>query len=355
MANIRKWMAEARACEDRGDVQGALSVFRKALVAQEESSGFADLSLHNGLGDLYMRAGRVEDAIKAYETAATQCEEQQLFANGLALCKKILRNAPDHAPVYRRAARLFALSGLHVESQTNYREHARRAIAAGDPEEAVDALRERVDVMADDEAALELADTLSRRGQVDDALAMLRSVRVRREREGTGVVPIVRKIQELQPRLAIDDVPSVPEERALARSPEPRVPDVAASHPDMAAGRAEIAASHIEEVDAEALSRELHAVLSQVEGEDRFRQALPLVEHLIELEPDRFDLLHRKLAYAFAVGDEQAAVDAYLALGECLDRQFTSFRLRSLSTTAENGAITAAVTVERAVELAPGS
>jgi tetratricopeptide (TPR) repeat protein len=295
-----------------------------------------------------MRAGRVEYAITAYETAATQCEEQQLFANGLALCNKILRTAPDHAPVYRRAARLFALSGLHVESQTNYREHARRAIAAGDPEEAVDALRERVDVMADDEAALELADTLSRRGQVDDALAMLRSVRVRREREGTGVVPIVRKIQELQPRLAIDDVPSVPEERAPARSPEPRVPDVAASHPDMAAGR-------IEEVDAEALSRELHAVLSQVEGEDRFRQALPLVEHLIELEPDRFDLLHRKLAYAFAVGDEQAAVDAYLALGECLDRQFTSFRLRSLSTTAENGAITAAVTVERAVELAPGS
>jgi len=341
MANIRKWMAEARACEDRGDVHGALSVFRKALVAQEESSGFADLSLHNGLGDLYMRAGRVEDAIEAYETAATQCEEQQLFANGLALCKKILRNAPDHTPVYRRAGRLFALSGLHVESQTSYREHARRAIAAGDPELAVDALRERVDVMADDEAALALADTLSRRGQVEDALAMLRSVRGRREREGTGVVPIVRKIQELQPRMPLDGVPSVPDELAPAPSPEPPVSDGTASH--------------VEEVDAEALSRELHTVLSQVEGEDRFRQALPLVEHLIDLEPGRFDLLHRKLAYAFAVGDEQAAVDAYLALGECLDRQLTSFKLRSLSTTAESGATTAAVTVERAVELAPGS
>ena len=70
MANIRKWIAEARELEESGDLQGALAAYRKALVAQEETSGFADLSLYNGLGDLFLRAGDTQEAVKAYESAA---------------------------------------------------------------------------------------------------------------------------------------------------------------------------------------------------------------------------------------------------------------------------------------------
>ncbi len=360
MANIRKWIAEARELEESGDLQGALAVYRKALVAQEETSGFADLSLYNGLGDLFLRAGDMDQAVEAYESAAAQCEEQQLFANGIALCKKILRNAPDHLPVYRRLGRLFALSGLDAEAGTNYQEYANRATVAGRPDLALDALREMVEITADEGAAVELADTFVDQGRIDAALEMLRAARDQRERQGRDFVTLLRKIQELQPHATggedaradavVRPTPPVPEEPPPA--PEARAPAVEsppAATPALESG------SSPDEADPGELLRELQRVLSQLDGDDRFRHALPLVEHLLELQPGRFDLLHRKLGYAFALGEEAKAISAYLALGQCLDRQLSSFTLRTLSTATQSGAVTAAVKVEAASEMAPGA
>ncbi|MFV1985894.1 MAG: hypothetical protein ACC682_01320 [Gemmatimonadota bacterium] len=400
MANIRKWIAEAREMEESGDLQGALGAYRKALVAQEETSGFADLSLYNGLGDLFLRAGDMQEAVEAYESAAAQCEEQQLFANGIALCKKILRNAPDHLPVYRRVGRLFALSGLDVEAAASYREYAARATAAGHRDLALEALREMVELTADEGAAVELADTFADRGRVNEALEMLRTARDRRERQGRDFVIVLRKIQELQTRATAGG--DAPAEAVVQTTPTPSVPKVApaatrrvprrplapeappqpsavptsglqgvgdAPQPTDPVGAgpstepAPPAASEstldpgfsLDDADPGALTRELQRVLSQFTGDDRFRHALPLLEHLLDLQPGRFELLHRKLAYAFALGDEARAVSAYLALGQCLDRELHSFTLRTLSTATQSGAVTAAVKVESSSEMAPGS
>ncbi|MDX1395483.1 MAG: tetratricopeptide repeat protein [Gemmatimonadota bacterium] len=372
MANIRRWIAEARDLEDSGDLQGALSVYRKALVAQEETSGFADLSLYNGLGDLYLRAGDTPKAIEAYESAASQCEEQQLYANGIALCKKILRNAPDHVPAYRRAGRLLALSGLDAEAAANFREFAARETAAGRPHEAREALREMVELTADEEAAVDLADQLVASERASDALEMLRAARDRRERQGRDVVVLLRKIQELSSLVRTDDGEERPAEASSPTSAEPARPPSERSEPssrgrssaDRAASDAsgdpgvsgEVDASSenaafepstsLDHADPGAITRELHRVLAEARGEDRFRYALPLVEHLLEFQPGRFELLHRKLAYAFALGDEQATISAYMALGECLDRHLESFTLRTLSTATPSGAVTAALKVE---------
>jgi len=326
MANIRKWIADARELEEEGDLPGALTTYRKALVAQEETSGFADLSLYNGLGDLHLRAGDPSEAVEAYERAAAQCEEQELYANGIALCKKILRNAPGHFATYRRVGRLLALSGLESEARTNIRTYARHLLERGEEEEALAALRELVELTGDEEVAAELADEIVSRGRIDEALEMLRFARDRRKRAGRGFVTLVRKIQELQQRPS-----SV--EAADAGAPSPRAERVDGV------------------VDTDSLTSELNRVLSQLEGDERFRRALPIVEHLLEMQPGRFELLHRKLAYAFALGEEEAAVSAYLALGECLDRELATFQLRSLSTVTPAGAVTAAVSMEPVSDL----
>jgi tetratricopeptide (TPR) repeat protein len=366
MANIRKWIAEARELEESGDLQGALAVYRKALVAQEETSGFADLSLYNGLGDLFLRAGDTQAAIDAYESAAAQCEEQQLFANGIALCKKILRNAPDHTPVYRRVGRLFALSGLDAEAAANYREYATRVTASGRPELALEALREMVELTADEEAAVGLADQLAERNMVNDALTMLRTARERRERHGRDFVTLLRKIQELQPFATPEGDPPAETPAALvAAAPPAPAARSAESRPSVMTPIAPVASATpatppeptlaLDAADTGALTRELHRVLSQVDGDDRFRHALPLIDHLLQLQPGRFELLHRKLAYAFALGEEGLAISAYLALGECLDRQLASFTLRTLSTSTQSGAVTAAVKVESSPDVVPGA
>jgi len=361
MANIRKWIAQARTLEEVGDLQGALATFRKALVAQEETSGFADLSLYNGLGDLYLRFGMVEEAVEAFENAARQCEEQQLYANGIALCKKVLRNAPGHTPTYRRAARLFALSGLEAEARQHLREYASR-LANQDPGDVREARREMVELVADEESAIELAEVLVVEGRTGRAMELLRTTRDRREREGRSVVHLIRKIQELQTRTTSDtsDEAGVRNDGGTALvDRQERPSDAGASDgPARDADPDEVEMSGAEatyEADTASLAQELERVLARFEGAERFRHALPLVEHLLEVHPNRFDLLHRKLAYAFVLGRESVAVEAYLALGECLDRHFGNFSLRTLSTSTPSGAVTAAIKVEPATEMAPGS
>lgn len=348
MANIRKWMAEARNLERKGDLQAAIATYRKALAAQEETSGFADLALINGLGDLYRRAGRHDEALEAYERAAAQCEEEQLYANGIALCKKILRNAPEATAVYRRAGRLYARSGLAADARASYETYMTRLVEEGRDDEVRAARAELAELSGAEDIALELADELAGEGRVDDAVELLRSVKGRRDREGSDTVSLLRRIQELTARDADSAVP-VPPSATPSSAPTSAG---ASSAPRERSGALQPGPG---EVDADSLARELQDVLSRVEGDERFRRALPLIDHLLEIDPGRFDLLHRKLGYAYEVGDEAVVVAAYLALGECLDATLAGFTLRSLSTATESGSVTAAIKVECVADLAPGS
>ncbi len=352
MANIRRWMAEARRAEKSGDLQQALELFRKALAAQEETSGFADLSLYNGLGDLLLRAGRKVDAIGAFEKAVRRCEDQQLYANGIALCKKILRNAPDHIETHQVVGRLLALSGLEEQARASYETYCE--LVNGDGRKRRAALAELVDLTADEIACLDLADELAEAGEPQTALERLRATRARREEQGRDVVSIVRRIQELQaafPELAERPRPGPAARSASRPGPAARPPGGRIQPPGGAAtgggiGPAEGEASH-PDLDVESLTVELQRALAELQGPDRLRRALVIVSQLLELQPDRFDLLHRKLGYAFTLSDESAAIEAYLALGECLERNLKSFSIRTLSTTSsEASEVTSAITVQ---------
>jgi tetratricopeptide (TPR) repeat protein len=394
MANIRRLMAEARRLEESGDLQKAIVLHRQALAVQEETAGFADLSLYNGLGDLYMRSGELTKAIKAFEEAAQHCEDQQLYSNGIAVCKKILRNAPDCVRVYRRVGRLLALSGLEAQALASYRTYCDHMEGEGRPSETLEALSEFVELTAHDETALELAHRMVEKDRGLEALTCLRAVRDKREEQGRDVVALVRRIQELQPRYG------APEEKRSAVSTkatdavkaEASAPALIAPEPGVRPASTEqtVTATSSPDVDANAssseapdeplesmprsnrdtpqptrprdpdpdvatLTHELQDVLSRLEGEQKFRHALPIVEHLLEFDPDRFELLHRKLGYAYALGEEQAAISAYLALGECLDRHLSSFSLRALSTSTPSGSVTTAIKVEERPEVAPTS
>lgn len=367
MANIRRWMAEARRAEESGDLQQALELFRKALAAQEETSGFADLSLYNGLGDLLLRAGRKVDAIEAFEKAVRRCEDQQLYANGIALCKKILRNAPDHIETHQVVGRLLALSGLEEQARASYETYCE--LVNGDGRKRRAALAELVEITADEVACLDLADELAEAGEPQAALERLRATRARREEQGRDVVSIVRRIQELQAefpeeterprpsnagRTAPGSGPAgrqigghAPTQRgAPAEREADRAAEVVGESGDQDPGSTVEDASNAE-VDVESLTIELQRALAELQGDDRLRRALVIVSQLLELQPDRFDLLHRKLGYAFTLSDEAAAIEAYLALGECLERNLKSFSIRTLSTTSsEASEVTSAITVQ---------
>lgn len=367
MAVMINWMAEARRLESSGDIRGAVGIYRKALVKQEETAGFADLSLRNGLGDLYLRAGEMSDALEEYERAAEQCEEQQLYANGIALCKKILRNAPEHLSAFRRVARLSALSGLEAEARLYYTRYRDGLAGLGREGEALECLREIVDAVADEESTLALADAMVAQGEPDQALEILRDVKQRREADARGVVLVIRSIQELQNQLGPAE--SEPDHEAAQEAAQDgiSVHEMSGSReeaPDLEGPPAEgrsvaprgLALGPMSPTEAVSpVLQELQAVMGELEGAERMSRALELIEQLLELRPGNFELLSRKLHYAYVLGDEGAAVSAYLDLGKSLDRGLEGFNLRALSSVGSGGRVTAVVRVEDIPGLAPGS
>ena len=99
--------------------------------------------------------------------------------------------------------------------------------------------------------------------------------------------------------------------------------------------------SGVDEAGVETLARELWKALQHLEGEEKLRQALPIVTQLVELQPGKVELLQRKLAYALELGEEQIAIDAYLGLGAALEARLDAFSLRFLTSSAAEGVTTA--------------
>ncbi|MDX1578131.1 MAG: tetratricopeptide repeat protein, partial [Gemmatimonadota bacterium] len=279
MARLRNWMAEARRLEAAGDLQSASAILRKALAAQEETAGFGDLGVLNALGDLCLRLGQGDEALDWYERAARQCEEQQLYANGIALCKKILRNAPERLEAHRRMARLSALSGLEAEARRHYERYQELATSRGRAGEALEALAEIVEITGVEELTFDLADALIAEGRPREALQALRKARDGREAAGRSVVLILRRIQQLQ--LEIE-----PERPPLESLPPESPPLADGSDPDDVSN------------SLEELHEELTRVLDELDGVRRLRTALDIVDRMLILEPGSFDLLHRKLELA---------------------------------------------------------
>lgn len=346
MRNMRQLVVDARREERHGNLQRAIDLYRKALALQEKTAGSGDLSLYNRLGDLYLRHGDPGSAVKCFEEAVGRYEEQQLYSNAIALCKKILRNAPGYTKAYRRAGRLLALAGLNAEARQHYIQYANRMEREGSLDAALDALQEFVELSGDEEVRLALADRYLLADRTERALEELRHVWRERTGRGEDAVELRRRIVEVDPEadpLAPRAEPEAPEPgrapeegeggRATAPGPGPSEEASRSGPPD-------------EETDMESLAGELQRVLNRLDGEARLRHALPLIDQLLEFEPEKVSLLQRKLEYALALGEEAAAIEAYLALGAALDKKLSTFSLRFLTSSSGSEGVTTAIKVE---------
>ncbi|MFQ5689289.1 MAG: hypothetical protein ACE5HQ_03345 [Gemmatimonadota bacterium] len=381
---MRELMSQARQREQSGDLRAAIACYRKALSLQEEAAGLADLSLLNRIGDLYQRCGDPAGAIHAWEKAASHYEQQQLYSNAIALCKKILRNAPGYVEAYRRVGRLLALSGLQAEARRHYMEYATRMERSGSLEATLEALTEYVEISGDETARLAVGERFLRANRASEALEQFRTVWLARARRNADASEIRDRIIAIDPTADPLGAESEVEDGQAADAPQPgasrgsedggvRAASEASSGlkggpageageageagwPDRGSGARSPAPAHagsLESASAAAdsdpalLASRLEQVLQSLSGEGQLRQALPVVEQLLKLSPHEFGLLLKKLSYSVALGEEASAVEAYLALGVSLEKSLKGFSIRLLTTSSDSGDVTTAVRVER--------
>jgi hypothetical protein len=156
MSRLEQLKDKAKGLEAK-DPKKAVEIWLDALKTQE-SDGDAnpDLSIYNRIGDLYIKLKEPGQAADYYDQAVDKYAELGFHNNAIAMCNKVLRNAPARQSTYLKLAKLYAAKGFMAEAQQNFVQYAERMQKAGKIENAFAALKEFTDISPESERLREI-------------------------------------------------------------------------------------------------------------------------------------------------------------------------------------------------------
>ncbi|MGI9076409.1 MAG: tetratricopeptide repeat protein [Gemmatimonadaceae bacterium] len=185
MSNIAKLKKQAAEFENKRQFDKALAKYVQILQEMDEHVEEADVALYNRVGDLVLRQGKVGEAVGYYEKAVDLYADGGFFNNAIALCNKILRNAPGRSIIYYKLGKISAQKGFTNDAKQNFLEYAERMQRSGQLNEAFRALTEFADLCPDQEdMRLMLADQLVREDRKSEAIHQLQTLYEKYHAEG---------------------------------------------------------------------------------------------------------------------------------------------------------------------------
>jgi tetratricopeptide (TPR) repeat protein len=210
MPDVAKLKKRALEYEQKKQFDKALDTYTLVLAELDEHVDEADVALYNRVGDLLLRRGDVSEAVDHYEKAVDLYTDGGFFNNAIALCNKILRNAPGRNSVYYKLGKISARKGFINDAKQNFLEYADRMQKAGQLEEAFRALKEFADLCPDqDDIRLMLADQLVRKDRKSEAIEQLHALYDKFSAEGRSAEAraTVDRMKALDPALEPKEVP----------------------------------------------------------------------------------------------------------------------------------------------------
>jgi len=174
--SIESLKQQARKHEQNEEWRKALDQYNRALaeLARDEQ---VDIGLHNRVGDLYVRVGELDQAVEHYEKAVELYREAYLPNNAIAVCKKILRNLPDHHRAYLVIGQIRAEQGFIPDARTNFLTYAERMQHSGDLDESFRALIEFCDLAPEEVGVrITVAEQMAANDRTHKAVQQFRTV-----------------------------------------------------------------------------------------------------------------------------------------------------------------------------------
>src|SRR6185437_4362050 len=151
MSKLEKLKDKAKTLEAK-DPKGAIETWIHVLTEQDdEGEANPDLSIYNRIGDLYLKIKDPAQGADYYDKAVDKYAEQGLHNNAIAMCNKVLRNAPGRQNTYLKLAKLYAAKGFTSEAKQNFVEYAERVHKTGNIQLAFAALKEFTDISSEGE------------------------------------------------------------------------------------------------------------------------------------------------------------------------------------------------------------
>src|SRR5881227_1011343 len=149
MSKLEKLKEKARSLEAK-DPKGAIEAWQQVLKGQEEDGDpNPDLAVFNRIGDLYLKVREPAQAADYYDQAVDKYAELGFHNNAIAMCNKVLRNAPGRQTTYLKLAKLYAAKGFVAEAKLHFLEYAERMQKIGKIQHAFAALKEFADISAE--------------------------------------------------------------------------------------------------------------------------------------------------------------------------------------------------------------
>src|SRR5438093_1287040 len=149
MSKLEKLKEKARSLEGK-DPKGAIEAWLEILKGQEkDGEPNPDLAIFNRIGDLYLKLREPAQAADYYDQAVDKYAELGFHNNAIAMCNKVLRNAPGRQTTYLKLAKLYASKGFMAEAKQNFVEYAERMHKVGKIQHAFAALKELADISAE--------------------------------------------------------------------------------------------------------------------------------------------------------------------------------------------------------------
>ena len=185
MSNAAKLKKKAIELEQKKQFDKALAMYVQFLQESEGSLDDADISLYNRVGDLMLRTGSSSDALAYFEKAVDLYADRGFHNNAIALCNRVLRQAPGRASIYYKLGKISATKGFKSDAKKNFLEYADRMQKAGQIDEAFRALKEFADLCPDqDDIRLMLAEQLTKENRQDEAMEQLQKLHDKLDSEG---------------------------------------------------------------------------------------------------------------------------------------------------------------------------
>src|SRR3989475_94903 len=151
MSKLEKLKEKARGLEAE-DARAAIAAWLDVIKEQEsEGEPNPDLSIFNRIGDLAVKVKDSAGAADWYDRAVDKYAELGFHNNAIAMCNKVLRNAPGRQTTYFKLAKLYAAKGFMAEAQQNFVTYAERMQKAGKLQQAFAALKEFTDISPESE------------------------------------------------------------------------------------------------------------------------------------------------------------------------------------------------------------
>jgi tetratricopeptide (TPR) repeat protein len=149
----------------QGKLPAAIDEYRKVVDADP-----SDLTTINTLGDLYVRAGKIQDAIRNFSRIADSYREGGFTLKAIAMLKKISKLDPTNVDTAMKLANLYSQQGLLVEARQQYLQVADAYARAGQTRKALEAYQKIADLdPSNTSVRMKLGEIYSRESMTEQA------------------------------------------------------------------------------------------------------------------------------------------------------------------------------------------